>query len=174
MLGDRYRSQGETLAKTNDLAQRKAVEKTSAFTVEEHLFYLIGQIFAKREQAMVKRLRPLKMTYNAMRALLVLLERDGCTLGELTDITVIERTTLSRTVDSLKRRQIVRCVPRPTDRRHVEVYITDKGRRLIEGILPMLIEQNREAVAGMNGDDVFRLRALLRDVIANLDRLSAD
>jgi len=162
------------LPKNKDLAQRKADDTATAFKVEDHLFYLVGQIFAKREQAMVRRLRPLKMTYNAMRALLVLLEWDGCTLGELTDITVIERTTLSRTIESLKRRQIVRCVPRPSDRRHVEVYITDKGRRLIDGILPMLIEQNREAVAGLDTDEVQRLRALLRVVIANLNRLSAE
>jgi DNA-binding MarR family transcriptional regulator len=172
LAGDRA-TQGGNLAKTKGLA-RKAADAPSEFKVEDHLFYLVGQIFAKREQAMVKRLRPLKMTYNAMRALLVLLEWDGCTLGELTDITVIERTTLSRTIESLKRRQIVRCVPRPSDRRHVEVYITDKGRRFINGILPMLIEQNREAVAGLDADDVERLRALLRVVVGNLNRLSAE
>ena len=162
------------MAKSKDLARRTADDTPSEFKVEDHLFYLVGQIFAKREQAMVKRLRPLKMTYNAMRALLVLLEWDGCTLGELTDITVIERTTLSRTIESLKRRQIVRCVPRPSDRRHVEVYITDKGRRLIDGILPMLIEQNFEAVAGLSPAEVDQLRSLLRRVIANLNRLSAE
>jgi DNA-binding MarR family transcriptional regulator len=160
------------LAKAGETARKRPAPAVPEFKVEDHLFYLVGQIFAKREQAMVRRLRPLKMTYNAMRALLVLIEWEGCTLGELTDITVIERTTLSRTIESLKRRQIVRCVPRASDRRHVEVYITDKGRRLIDGILPMLIEQNREAVVGLDAEDVERLRALLRVVIGNLRRLS--
>ena len=162
------------MAKANDAAQKRPAPAKPEFNIDDHIFYLVGQIFAKREQAMVARLRPLKITYNAMRALLMLLGRDGCTLGELTDATVIERTTLSRTIDSLKRRQIVRCVPRPSDRRHVEVYITDKGRRVIGELLPMIIEQNLEAVAGLSPAEVDQLRKLLRRVIGNLDRLSAE
>jgi len=162
------------LARSSEAAQKQAVRAAPEFKIDDHIFYLVGQIFAKREQAMVKRLRPLKMTYNAMRALLMLLGRDGCTLGELTDATVIERTTLSRTVEGLKRRHIVRCVPRPSDRRHVEVYLTDKGRQVIGDLLPMIVEQNLEAVAGLSAAEVELLRTLLRRVIANLSRLSAD
>ena len=162
------------MARSSEAAQKQAVRAAPEFKIDDHIFYLVGQIFAKREQAMVKRLRPLKMTYNAMRALLMLLGRDGCTLGELTDATVIERTTLSRTVEGLKRRHIVRCVPRPSDRRHVEVYLTDKGRQVIGDLLPMIVEQNLEAVAGLSAAEVELLRTLLRRVIANLSRLSAD
>lgn len=165
---------GGPLARASDAAERRPAAAEPEFKIDDHIFYLVGQIFAKREQAMVKRLRPLKITYNAMRALLMLLGRDGCTLGELTDATVIERTTLSRTIEGLKRRHIVRCVPRPSDRRHVEVYLTDKGRRVIGDLLPMIVDQNLEAVAGLSPAEVDLLRLLLRRVIANLDRLSAE
>lgn len=162
------------MAKSGDMTRRRPAPAVPEFMIDDHIFYLVGQIFSKREQAMVKRLRPLKMTYNAMRALLMLLDRDGCTLGELTEATVIERTTLSRTIEGLKRRQIVRCVPRPSDRRHVEVYLTSKGRQVIRSLLPMIVEQNDEAVAGLSSAEVELLRSLLRRVIANLNRLSAD
>jgi DNA-binding MarR family transcriptional regulator len=174
MVAPRVGIAGGPLARSSEAAQKRAVRAAPEFKIDDHIFYLVGQIFAKREQAMVKRLRPLKMTYNAMRALLMLLGRDGCTLGELTDATVIERTTLSRTVEGLKRRHIVRCVPRPSDRRHVEVYLTDKGRQVIGDLLPMIVEQNLEAVAGLSAAEVELLRTLLRRVIANLNRLSAD
>lgn len=162
------------MARTSEAGRKRAGRAAPEFKIDDHIFYLVGQIFAKREQAMVKRLRPLKITYNAMRALLMLLDRDGCTLGELTDATVIERTTLSRTVEGLNRRHIVRCVPRPSDRRHVEVYLTDKGRQVIRDVLPMIVEQNLEAVAGLGPAEVDLLRILLRHVIANLNRLSAE
>jgi DNA-binding MarR family transcriptional regulator len=162
------------LARTSEAGHKRAGRAAPEFKIDDHIFYLVGQIFAKREQAMVKRLRSLKITYNAMRALLMLLDRDGCTLGELTDATVIERTTLSRTIEGLNRRHIVRCVPRPSDRRHVEVYLTDKGRQVIRDVLPMIVEQNFEAVADLSAAEVELLRTLLRRVIANLNRLSAE
>lgn len=136
--------------------------------IDDHIFYLIGQIYSSRAQAMAQLLRPTGMTYNAWKTLFWLSDRAGSTLKEIADATVVDRTTLSRTVERVIANGLVRRRVRASDKRHGELFLTARGRRVFATLVPFSLAQNGIAVRGLSGADVDVLLRTLRLLVGNL------
>jgi DNA-binding MarR family transcriptional regulator len=59
------------------------------------------------------------------------------TPAELADLSHVTRATMTGLIDTLERDGLVTREPDPTDRRMLSVTLTNKGRALLEKILPM-------------------------------------
>ncbi len=75
-----------------------------------------------------------------MVLMLLLNKGDGCaqprTPAELADLSHVTRATMTGLIDTLERDGLVTREPDRTDRRMLSVTLTDKGRELLEMILP--------------------------------------
>ena len=78
-----------------------------AFRLEDHLFFHFSQILARRTKAINARLRPYGLDYSRWRVLAVLQEHPGATMGELADLTSVDRTTLTRTLGLMEKAGLV-------------------------------------------------------------------
>ena len=87
----------------------------------------------------------------------------GMTIGQLAQLTGLDRTTLARNLDLLERRQLLTLRTGEDQRTHV-IHVTDIGRRALERALP-LWENAQRSVATALGE------AHLRDLYASLDAL---
>ncbi|MBV6273124.1 MarR family transcriptional regulator [Alcaligenaceae bacterium CGII-47] len=102
------------------------------------------------------------------RTLSILVENNGLFITDLANETFIERTALSRLLDSMEHEGLLERVPRPNDRRNIEVHITDKGREAFEIMLPIRRAVFQRAVAGMDQEELRQLLKSIRRLVDNL------
>jgi DNA-binding MarR family transcriptional regulator len=60
-------------------------------------------------------------------------------------------------------------VRNPKDRRTINIYLTDKARDMKSELMPVAIEVNDLATAGLSRDEFLQLRDLLQKMRNNLD-----
>jgi MarR family transcriptional regulator, organic hydroperoxide resistance regulator len=94
--------------------------------------------------------------------------QDGVSQRQLADAVQMRTSTTLHALRELERLKLVRRVPSRVDRRKVHVFLTDKGRRLCNNIVPAAKKFNRRLVRGLTSGEQDKLRDLLRRLRDNL------
>jgi DNA-binding MarR family transcriptional regulator len=90
--------------------------------------YLMNRIMGRYNATLRDDFRRQGLTIPQVRALAVLSVIEGVTVNDLSVYTVIEQSTLSRTLDALEAQGLVRREAGETDSRVRKIYLTDDGR----------------------------------------------
>jgi DNA-binding MarR family transcriptional regulator len=134
----------------------------------------IGLVIVAARQALrhaiYSRARRFRLTGQQFWAVVVLRERPGMTRGDLAETLLLDPPAASRLVALLARRKLVEVRPDREDRRRFRVFLTPAGEVTGARIAPIAEEFQTAIVAGMNAEEVARLRAGLHRVVAHLDR----
>jgi DNA-binding MarR family transcriptional regulator len=141
------------------------------FQLDAHVFYLFTQIFGRRNRDLAEQLKPFRITVPKWRVLAVLSERPGITMNRLAELTTVDRTTLTRTLDRMARDGLVERRVAVRDRRSVLLHLTERGREAFRLVLPRVVAQNERAVAGLSAGELAAFRATLHRMVRNLDPL---
>ena len=147
-------------------AGKKAAAR--AFRLEGHVFFYFSQILARRTRAINASLRPYRLDYSRWRVLAVLQEHSGATMGELADLTSVDRTTLTRTLGLMESAGLLARREQKSDRRSLAISLTADGRRMFARILPLTLAETDRALTGFPADERAALRAQLRRMADNL------
>jgi MarR family transcriptional regulator, lower aerobic nicotinate degradation pathway regulator len=139
-----------------------------AFRLEDHLFFHFSQILARRTKAINARLRSYGLDYSRWRVLAVLQEHSGATMGELADLTSVDRTTLTRTLGLMEEAGLIVRRERKSDRRSVAISLTTQGRRMFARILPLTLAETERALTGFSAEEIGTLKDRLKRMAANL------
>ena len=139
--------------------------------LDDYLPYLLNRAGARIATAFGEEVRPLGATLQMWRVLAALREQDGRRMGDLSDTTSIEVSTLTRLVDGMEKKGLVARRRAAHDARVVTLHATAAGRRLTSRILPIAERYERVALAGFAGHEAATLKAALRRLFANMDRL---
>ncbi len=86
---------------------------------------------------------------------------EGLTLGELGALMAITPPAVTKRVDALSERQLIERLSDPSDRRAVRARLTEAGRTLIDGLLPLHLANEERLLADLNTDERQTLRELL-------------
>ena len=140
--------------------------------LDDYLPYLLNRAGARLAASFGEEVRPLGATLQTWRVLAALRERDGRRMGDLSQTTAIEVSTLTRLVDGMERKRLVARRRDPQDARVVLLHVTAAGRRLTEKLLPIAERYERVALDGFSPREADRLRDALRRLYANMDRLT--
>ena len=73
------------------------------------------------------------------RVLSILADQDGHSVSELADISVIERSNLSRILDGMERGALIERSEREADKRQTHVFLSEQGRQLFVESLPVVL-----------------------------------
>lgn len=141
--------------------------------LDSYLPYLLNRAGARIAAAFSEEVRPLGASLQMWRVLAALRERDGRRMGDLSETTSIEVSTLTRLVDSMEERGLVSRRRDAADARAVMLCVTPAGRRLTQRILPIAERYETVALAGFNAGEVETLRAALRRLYANMEALKS-
>lgn len=141
--------------------------------MQEYLGLLIAAARRRIKQAVVARVSEHGLTAQQFWTVVTLAERPGIAQIQLAERTRADAPTISRTLASLAERRLVRTDLDPADRRRTRVFLTGAGERLAGQLAPVAREIRSAVVDGMSEDQIAALRAGLRQVVANLDRLEA-
>jgi DNA-binding MarR family transcriptional regulator len=133
----------------------------------------IGELFSER-------LHPFDVTLPMYRVLASLWERPDQRLSDLSEMTTIEISTLSRLIGAMKRRGLVSRRRLEENGRTVAINLTTKGRSLTAELIPIAIHFEEVAIRNRTSAEVdFIKRALaeayecLHDIEAEITTLRA-
>ena len=147
-------------------------EKSDAMgPLDGYLPYLLNRAGSRIATAFNEEVRPLGATLQIWRVLAALRERDGRRMGDLSETTSIEVSTLTRLVDGMEKKGLVARRRDVADARAVTLHATPAGRRLTQRLVPIAERYETVALAGFNAAEAEILKAALRRLYANIDAL---
>jgi DNA-binding MarR family transcriptional regulator len=111
---------------------------------------------------------PFDLNLARYRTLFIIDWFQPCTMRELADFSLSDRTTMTRTVDGLVEAGWVDRSRSPDDRREVIVTLTPAGAAKMREGNPAVWAMNREAMAGISEEEQRELIRLSQKVFANL------
>jgi len=103
--------------------------------------------------------------------LLVLWSKGPQTPSTLSEQTIRDRTTVTRLIDGMVRKELVARSENPTDRRRTDISLTPNGEALEAELVPIAIELIGQVSAGVTHRDLETTRKTLRALSENLAAL---
>ena len=100
--------------------------------------------------------------------LIILETNDGLTLGSLAEKADRERTTISRMVSGLEKRNLVVRIPGPIDKREKLIYLTNLGRELIANMAGFQETLSERVYKGISKNQIETCLNVLRKMLNNL------
>ncbi len=141
-----------------------------SFQLERHVFFWLTQAIDSRDRRLAAELRRFGLRVPEWRALAALHARRKCTMSELSNLSSIDRTTLTRTIDRMEDAGWAARLVDAEDARVTRLALTAAGQRLFERLWPTVERLNQAAVEGLPPGAVEALRATLERMKANLDQ----
>jgi MarR family transcriptional regulator, organic hydroperoxide resistance regulator len=139
--------------------------------LDSYLPYLLNRAGARIAAAFSEEVRPFGATLQMWRVLAALREGDGRRMGDLSETTSIEVSTLTRLVDNMERKGLVARRSDAGDARVVALHVTPAGRRLTQRITPIAERYESVALAGFAAAEADTLKAALRRLYRNMAAL---
>ena len=139
--------------------------------LDSYLPYLLNRAGARIAAAFSEEVRPLGATLQMWRVLAALREGDGRRMGDLSETTSIEVSTLTRLVDNMEKKGLVARRRDAADARAVALHVTPAGRRLTQRITPIAERYESVALAGFTAAEADILKAALRRLYSNMEAL---
>jgi DNA-binding MarR family transcriptional regulator len=135
---------------------------------DEAIPYLLRQVAERLGRSLNQALKPYDQTSSVYRVLIALTRRSPARITELAELTLLELSTLSRTVDRMEADGLVKRGAGDDDARTVLVTITAAGRAFLERILPAVSAQYEWAVHDVPAADLEVMRDVLKVMLRNL------
>ena len=142
------------------------------FQPQNSIGYLLRDTYRAFSKVLQTRISAHGVTIGQWYFLRVLWEEDGLTQRELSQrVGMMEPTTVTA-LNGMEKRGYVKRVRNATDRRKVNIFLTEKGRALRSRLLPHAADVNRIASKNVTLQDIERIRTVLNTMKENLDRES--
>ncbi len=100
--------------------------------------------------------------------LICLKHNNGCTQSFIVNYTKLKAPTISLTLQKMEYAGIIERKYDDNDKRNTYIYITEKGLKIQDNILDLLIETDKEFLDCLNEDEINTLKSLLIKVINNV------
>lgn len=132
-----------------------------------YMAHLLFQLVQRRQVELDERFDAIGLNSSKWRALFGVWRLESCTMGELSRVTTIDRTTLTRVVDRLVEEDLVARSASPTDRRQVILALTPGGERAYRQALAIQAGYSAEMIRGVDETQQRDLCRLLTQLIHN-------
>ena len=140
----------------------------------DSLPYLLNRVGVRMGELFAAELAADGLTVPMYRVLAALTEADNQRLTDLSSMTSVEMTTLSRLVAAMEKRGMLRR-RRPEDNlRTVQISLTGAGRELAARLCPRAAHYEQVAMQGLGAAEVRQLKATLARVYDNLDEIERE
>ena len=144
----------------------------AATSPERSLGLQLRRIVTLLVAAIDRRMEPLGLTDAQWKPLLRLLSADGATATALARECHIDSGGLTRLLDRLQAKGLVRRERAPHDRRVVQVALTDEGRAVANQLPELLAQVQAQMLRGFDEAEQQALRGLLGRLQANAEALA--
>lgn len=136
--------------------------------------YLLNRVGVRIGELFAARIVSYGITLPMYRVLAALWEQPDQRLSDLSDLTTIEISTLSRLVGAMKRKGLVSRRRLEDNGRTVAINLTAKGRSLTEELIPIAVHFEEIAVRNRTADEIQWLKRALADAFDCLNDIQAE
>ncbi|HKZ73372.1 MAG TPA: MarR family transcriptional regulator [Steroidobacteraceae bacterium] len=149
-------------------AKRRGDPGFADFELADSPFYLIARTAGRYAIDMDEALRAIDMDVPSWRALMIVHHTNPSSVSEIADQAVVKLSTMTRVVQRLEKRGLVRLSRRESDARVTEVYITDRGEDAVVQVKSVASRIYRMAFSDFTAREVAAFNDMLRRVFGNL------
>lgn len=135
---------------------------------EESLGFLLGLSYRKLLGVLFLRLKKHEITPEQWSVLYRLSQQDGINQKEIARRSAKDQPTITRILHMLEKKGLVTKQMSPTDRRAFCIYLTNKGRSLLEKIIPIEKQVIAEVQSGLDDEQQAQFRKFLIHIIENI------
>lgn len=151
-----------------------ALEGPEGYRLSTSFPYIVRRVGLRIGELFDRAVAPYGVDVSMYRVIAALAECDRQQLGQLSQVTSIELSTLSRLVGTMSAKALLtRRRPRGNGR-IVEISLSIKGRRLAAELMPVAMRFEAAAIDGLSEGEVARLKAQLEAAYRNLDVLERE
>jgi DNA-binding MarR family transcriptional regulator len=141
--------------------------------LDNYLPYLINRVGNILVQLFSRDLAPFQLSVPMWRVIAVLAENGEHRLIDLSIMTSIDASTLSRLTEAMQRKQLVARQRSRHNKREVIVSIAPRGVELVGILGPIARAYEREMIAGLPASELASARRALRGMFDRLAKLRA-
>jgi DNA-binding MarR family transcriptional regulator len=127
----------------------------------------IGRARRAIVEAINQKLAPLDISHAQWIVVLMLGDGTACTAAELCKILIYDPGAMTRLIDRLEKKGVLRRVRVKTDRRAVRLELTADGKKLYPKIVAALVEVFNRLLHGFGKSEARQLEELLKRMLAN-------
>lgn len=109
----------------------------------------------------------LEISSEQWTVLINLWEKDGISQQELSDVAGKDKTSTTRLIDALEKKNIVVRTADNNDRRKKLIYLTEKGRNLKADIIPIVLKLIEIIMTGISDSEMEIAKRVIRKMIIN-------
>lgn len=149
-------------------AKRRGNPVNDEFELRYSPFFLLSRLSNRYVQDLDRVLKTIEMDVPGWRTLMIVAEQEPRSVSEISDLSCIRLSTMTRVVQRLVQQDLVRVQQRAEDGRKTDVYLTPAGRaacKRVKGIAAAVYER---ALADFTDTDVAHLCELLLRAHRNL------
>ncbi|MBW1771833.1 MAG: MarR family transcriptional regulator [Deltaproteobacteria bacterium] len=95
--------------------------------------------------------------------------KDGIHQNTVAKRTSKDRHTITRILNLLEKKGLIRRVPDPEDKRRVNIYLTPEGKGLKSKLSPIVINFLKKCFAGLDEKDLKEMERIHRRILKNLN-----
>ena len=117
---------------------------------------------------LARALRPFDITPEQFAILSLLWESDGLQQREIADLLLKDRPNITRILERLQKKKLVRREADGKDRRAIRVYLTDSGKKKFPDIERIALEFRAQAYRGLSKADQQQFKDTLHLISENL------
>jgi len=144
------------------------VAERTQLDLGNYLPYLINRVGFALVDSFSQTLKPHQLSIDMWRVLAALSNNGGQRQVDLSGMTSIDASTMSRLVSRLIRQGLVTRSRSETSSREVVVALSPKGRALVQRLIPVALKLEQIASAGLPAKDLTVVKRLLRQIYGNL------
>ncbi len=139
------------------------------FDMNSSLGFVLNKTALLSKAAFNQRIRHYDISAEQWSLIFRVVEKSGLTQKELSESTYKDQPNITRSIDRLEQKELLRRVPNASDRRIVNLYPTEKARMLVDEIAPISAGHNEALTEGFSEHERAMLLALLQKVYNNLE-----
>jgi DNA-binding MarR family transcriptional regulator len=151
------------------MSSRPAIERSAA--APEPPFRTVGrlikQLFSSLVRGVDQHMQPLELTAMQWEPILLLKLQRADTVAALARESNVNCSAMTRMLDRLEEKQLVRRRRSDDDRRVVHLELTDKGRRAGDEIQPLINAELKRHLRGFSDKEISTLTDFLRRMLEN-------
>ena len=138
-------------------------------STRESVGFVVREVWRLFARCLQPRIAREGVTIGMWFALRMLWDEDGMTQRELGERVGINAPTMVTALNSMERAGLVKRVQHRTDRRKINVFLTERGRKLKTTLWPMAAEVLTIGLSGLTRQQVRSLSKTLTQIRVNLE-----
>lgn len=137
------------------------------WSIDESLGYLLSAVKAQMTTAIDAELAPLDITWAQWATLLKLASGKARTAAELCRNSACDTGSMTRMVDRLEQKGLVRRERSSEDRRIVFLHLTERGEQIVPELKPIAVRVLNRFLKGFTREELEQFKSFARRMIAN-------